>query len=256
MNKNKIIKRKSAGSLVKGISNIIRDIKPKPATTSGKKARRRMNIEDTPKTKIAKRRNLKRNPKTGRLSTEGNKEQQIVVQQPKSKQLKTVATERGTGKLGKTALAAEKRVKARDRRRAATQAGAGATVAGLASIPILTKDKKSATASESKSKSSSKSYKVKKGDTLSEIARDNGTTLKKLKAANPQIKDLNKIKLGQAIKIPMPKVKDRKSVYQGMSKSEMKKISMPKKKYGGKIYKRKEGGQVMSGNDLVSSLYN
>ena len=54
----------------------------------------------------------------------------------------------------------------------------------------------------------------------------------------------------------MPKVKDRKSVYQGMSKSEMKKISMPKKKYGGKIYKRKEGGQVMSGNDLVSSLYN
>ena len=247
---------KLASAAIKGISNIIRDIKPKPATTSGKKARRRMNIEDTPKTKIAKRRNLKRNPKTGRLSTEGNKEQQIVVQQPKSKQLKTVATERGTGKLGKTALAAEKRVKARERRRAATQAGAGVTVAGLASIPILTKDKKSATASESKSKSSSKSYKVKKGDTLSEIARDNGTTLKKLKAANPQIKDLNKIKLGQAIKIPMPKVKDRKSVYQGMSKSEMKKISMPKKKYGGKIYKRKEGGQVMSGNDLVSSLYN
>jgi LysM repeat protein len=248
MNKNKIIKRKSAGPLVRGLSNIIRDIKPKPATTSGKQARRRMKIEDTPKTKIAKRRNVKRDPKTGRLSTEGNKEQQIVVQQPKSKQqLKTVATERGTGKLGKTALAAEKRVKARERRRAATQAGAGATVAGLASIPVLTKDKKSATAS--------KSYKVKKGDTLSEIARDNGTTLKKLKEANPQIKDLNKIKLGQAIKIPMPKVKDRKSVYQGMSKSEMKKISMPKKKYGGKIYKRKEGGQVMSGSDLVSSLY-
>lgn len=248
MNKNKIIKRKSAGPLVRGLSNIIRDIKPKPATTSGKQARRRMKIEDTPKTKIAKRRNVKRDPKTGRLSTEGNKEQQIVVQQPKSKQqLKTVATERGTGKLGKTALAAEKRVKARERRRAATQAGAGATVAGLTSIPVLTKDKKSATAS--------KSYKVKKGDTLSEIARDNGTTLKKLKEANPQIKDLNKIKLGQAIKIPMPKVKDRKSVYQGMSKSEMKKISMPKKKYGGKIYKRKEGGQVMSGSDLVSSLY-
>jgi hypothetical protein len=53
----------------------------------------------------------------------------------------------------------------------------------------------------------------------------------------------------------MPKVKDRKSVYQGMSKSEMKKIEMPKKKYGGKLYKRKGGGQVMSGNDLVSSLY-
>ena len=247
---------KLASAAIKGISNIIGDIKPKPATTSGKKARRRLTEEDKPATKIAKRRNIKRDPKTGRLSTEGNKEQQIVVQTPKSKQLKTVATERGTGKLGKTAAAAEKRVTARDRRRAATQAGAGATVAGLASIPILTKDKKSATASESKSKSSSKSYKVKKGDTLSEIARDNGTTVKKLKAANPQIKDLNKIKPGQSIKIPMPKVKNRKSVYQGMSKSEMKKISMPKKKYGGKIYKRKEGGQVMSGNDLVSSLYN
>ena len=71
-----------------------------------------------------------------------------------------------------------------------------------------------------------------------------------------QIKDLNKIKPGQDIKIPTPKVKDRKSVYQGMSKSEMKKIAMPKKKYGGKVVKRKEGGQVMSGNDLVSSLYN
>lgn len=244
---------KLASVAVKGIRNIIRDLSPKAATTSGKQARRRMTIKDAPKTKIAKRRNVQRDPKTGRLSTEGNKEQQIVVQSPKSKQLKTVATERGTGKLGKTALAAEKSVKARERRRATTQAAA---VAGLASIPVLTKDKKSATASEPKSKSSSKPYKVKKGDTLSEIARDNGTTVKKLKEANPQIKDFNKIKLGQDIKIPMPKVKDRKSVYQGMSKSEMKKISMPKKKYGGKIYKRKEGGQVMSGNDLVSSLYN
>jgi len=265
MNKNKIIKRKSAGSLVKGISNIIRDISPKAATTSGKKARRRMNIEDMPKTKTAVKQNIRQRPK-GTIATEGkggtaqtSKTQQAIVRRtpkgrPGAGQRKTVTGK--DGKLSKTALAAEKRVKARDRRRAATQAGAGATVAGLASIPILTKDKKSATASESKSKSSSKSYKVKKGDTLSEIARDNGTTLKKLKAANPQIKDLNKIKPGQAIKIPLPKVKDRKSVYQGMSKSEMKKIAMPKKKYGGKIYKRKEGGQVMSGNDLVSSLYN
>jgi hypothetical protein len=79
-------------------------------------------------------------------------------------------------------------------------------------------------------------------------------------------------------------MKDRKSVYQDMSKSEMKKISKQKggnlksveaqknpglsklptnvrnrmgyAKSGGKVYKRKEGGQVMSGNDLVSSIYN
>ena len=257
MNKNKIIKRKSAGPLVRGISNIIRDISPKAATTSGKQARRRMTIEDKPTTKTAQRKNQQQSSTTGKITTEGSDAQRIVRRTPKGRpgagQVKTVTGQ--DGKLSKTAAAAEKRVKAREKRRALTQ-GAGAAVAGLASIPVLTKDKKSATASESKSKSSSKSYKVKKGDTLSEIARDNGTTVKKLKAANPQIKDLNKIKPGQDIKIPMPKVKDRKSVYQGMSKSEMKKISMPKKKYGGKIYKRKEGGQVMSGNDLVSSLYN
>ena len=259
MNKNKIIKRKSAGPLIKGISNIIRDISPKAATTSGKQARRRMTIEDKPTTKTAQRKNQQQSSTTGKITTEGSDAQRIVRRTPKGRpgagQVKTVTGQ--DGKLSKTAAANEKRVKARERRRAATQAGVGTTaVAGLASIPVLTKDKKSATASESKSKSSSKSYKVKKGDTLSEIARDNGTTVKKLKAANPQIKDLNKIKPGQDIKIPMPKVKDRKSVYQGMSKSEMKKISMPKKKYGGKIYKRKEGGQVMSGNGLVSSLYN
>ena len=68
------------------------------------------------------------------------------------------------------------------------------------------------------------------------------------------IKDLNKIKPGQKINIPA-KVPKRKSVYQGMSKSEMKKIDKSKKRYSGKIVKRKKGGQVMSGNDLVSSLY-
>ena len=283
MKKNKIVNRRSAGPIVKGITNIIRDLKSKPATKSGKKARRRLTEEDKPATKIAKRRNIKRDPKTGRLSTEGNKEQQIVVQQPKSKtngrkELKTVATERGTGRLGKTAAAAEKRVKARERRRVATKAGAGAAAAAVAATPFIGDDSK-----EAKAKSSSKSYTVKKGDTLSEIARDNGTTLKKLKAANPKIKDLNKIKPGQKIKIPMPKVKNRKSVYQGMTKSEMKKISkqgggnlkpvdtqknpglaklptnvrnsMGYAKSGGKVVSRKGGGMVGSGNDLVASMY-
>jgi len=237
---------KAVSAITKGLSNIIRDLKPKPSTKSGKKARRRMTDKDKPSTKIAKRRNVKRDPKTGRLSTEGNKEQQIVVQTPKSKQLKTVATERGTGRLGKTAAAAEKSVKARERRRAATQ---GTTAAALAVIPFISDDDKEVSA-----KSSSKSYTIKKGDTLSEIARDSGTTLKKLKEANPQIKDLNKIKPGQKINIPA-KVPKRKSVYQGMSKSEMKKIDKSKKRYGGKVVKRMGGGQVMSGNDLVSSLY-
>ena len=37
-----------------------------------------------------------------------------------------------------------------------------------------------------------KSHKVKSGDTLSQIAKKHGTTLKALLAANPQIKDANK----------------------------------------------------------------
>ncbi len=44
--------------------------------------------------------------------------------------------------------------------------------------------------------------KVKKGDTLGKIAKANGVTLAKLKAANPQITDANKIKIGQSINLP------------------------------------------------------
>ena len=73
-------------------------------------------------------------------------------------------------------------------------------------------------------------YSVKKGDTLSEIARDKGTTLKALLAANNiAAKDANKLRIGQKLTIP-GKVKDRKSVYQGMTKSQMAAMHMPKTK--------------------------
>jgi murein DD-endopeptidase MepM/ murein hydrolase activator NlpD len=45
-------------------------------------------------------------------------------------------------------------------------------------------------------------YKVKSGDTLTKIAKRNKLTLAQLLQANPQIKDPNKIKVGQAINIP------------------------------------------------------
>ena len=278
---------KLASAAVKGISSIIRDLKPKAATKSGKKARRRLTGEDKPATKTAVKQNIKQRPE-GTIATEGkggtaktSKTQQAIVRRtpkgrPGAGQRKTVTGK--DGKLSKTAAAAEKRVRARERRRVATKAGAGAAAAAVAATPFIGDDSK-----EAKAKSSSKSYTVKKGDTLSEIARDTGTTLKKLKAANPQIKDLNKIRLGQKIKIPTPKVKDRKSVYQGMTKSEMKKISkqgggnlksvdkqknpglaklptnvrnrMGYAKSGGKVVNRKGGGMVGSGNDLVASMY-
>lgn len=47
-------------------------------------------------------------------------------------------------------------------------------------------------------------YTIKKGDTLSKIATANGITVDELLAANPAIKDPNKISLGQQIVIPAP----------------------------------------------------
>jgi len=42
---------------------------------------------------------------------------------------------------------------------------------------------------------------VKKGDTLSQIAKDKNTTLTAIKKANPNITNVNKIKPGQVIKL-------------------------------------------------------
>jgi len=92
-----------------------------------------------------------------------------------------------------------------------------------------------------------KPYIIKKGDTLSEIARDNNTTLKAIQEANPQIKNLNKIRPGQQIKMPK-KVPDRKSVYQDMTKSEMAGITKDK------VVERKFGGQIGSPRGVGAAL--
>ena len=47
-------------------------------------------------------------------------------------------------------------------------------------------------------------YTIKKGDTLSKIAAAHGISVDELLAANPTIKDPNKIALGQQIVIPTP----------------------------------------------------
>lgn len=49
---------------------------------------------------------------------------------------------------------------------------------------------------------SSKTYVVKKGDSLSEIAKMHNTTVKKIMAINPAIKTADKIEIGQKIKLP------------------------------------------------------
>jgi len=47
-------------------------------------------------------------------------------------------------------------------------------------------------------------YTIKKGDTLSKIAASHGLTLEELMAANPAIKNPNKVAEGQQIVIPTP----------------------------------------------------
>ena len=80
--------------------------------------------------------------------------------------------------------------------------------------------------------SRNKGYTIKKGDTLSAIAKREGIRLAELKAANKDIKDLNKIRVGQKIKVPGgASIKGTgRSIYEGMSKSEMVKRAKKKKK--------------------------
>jgi len=67
-----------------------------------------------------------------------------------------------------------------------------------------------------------KSYKIKSGDTLSQIAKDIGMSLSALKQANPKIENVNKIKVGQTITIPsLANIKGSKDPYKGMTPKMM-----------------------------------
>lgn len=69
-------------------------------------------------------------------------------------------------------------------------------------------------------------YKIKSGDTLSQIAKSRGTTVKKLMEMNPSIKNANQIRAGANIKVP-PKTEvskmtgSKSSPYRGMSSKEI-----------------------------------
>jgi LysM repeat protein len=93
-------------------------------------------------------------------------------------------------------------------------------------------------------------YKIKSGDTLSQIAKSKGFTLNQLKSANPNITDMNKIKAGATLKLPYAASKvgskrrtgatvggsTKKSPFRGMTKTQMADLQ-PKKK--GTVKKRK-----------------
>jgi len=67
--------------------------------------------------------------------------------------------------------------------------------------------------------------KIKSGDTLSQIAKDKGMTLKALLAANPSIKNANQIRVGQNITIPPKAMIGKGEVsgnpYKGMTRTQM-----------------------------------
>ena len=91
-------------------------------------------------------------------------------------------------------------------------------------------------------------YTIKRGDTLSQIAKKKGVSLKSLMDANKGIKNANKINSGQKIKIPTSKA-SKGSVYSGLTKSEMaalsKKKPVVKKKMAGGMVKKKMAGGVV-----------
>jgi len=53
-------------------------------------------------------------------------------------------------------------------------------------------------------------YKIKSGDTVSQIAKRMGVRIQDIVAANPNIKDVNKIRVGQSLNIPAAKKGDNK----------------------------------------------
>ena len=127
-------------------------------------------------------------------------------------------------------------------KRSAVAAGA---VAGAAATSLGDGEKKSGSVQGAKGSS----YTIKKGDTLSAIARDSGVRLSELRDANPQIKDLNKIKPGQKLKVPGATIKGSgKSVYEGMTKAEMEKMAMKQKSRKGR------GGRDVSAKDEADTL--
>jgi len=82
-------------------------------------------------------------------------------------------------------------------------------------------------------------YKVKSGDTLSQIAKRMGTTIKALMAANPNIKDANKIRVGQTIKTPTKETKGSETVTMSRFGKDVK-----FKKVGDKYYRVKKDGSL------------
>ena len=148
----------------------------------------------------------------------------------------------------KTAIA--KRKEARKKRAKAT-ADLTARTSALSLIKKPKKEDKPVDTNKKETKvnnvapsTTSKTVTVKKGDTLSEIAKQTkNLTVDDLLKLNPNIKNPNQIKIGQKIKIDMPKEGKRKSVYEDFSKEEMAALDADAK------------GKLPEGSELKSTYF-
>ena len=226
--------------LMKQLQRIITDLKPKPNNKKFKSPDR-MVVAERRLSNMVEKGQIKTTPGYGReVATIG------ASVKPRKNRLSKKTQKPVYGRMQKSMNPdkfknIENKVKKSDIRKAATKIIAGTGSAAVIAALLLGKDE-----------DKSSSVTIKKGDTLSQIAKANGTTLKALKESNPNIKDLNKISIGQKINLS-PKVKNRKSVYQGMSKSDMASISKNKspevvaRKYGGQIGRPRGVGAALRG---------
>jgi LysM repeat protein len=96
-------------------------------------------------------------------------------------------------------------------------------------------------------KAALKKHKVKSGDTISEIAKANNTTVAMIKRLNPDIRNVDKIRIGQTIVVDEGTAR---TPYKGMTAKEMKTGNVQRRpksrplKKGGSIYRRAGGKTV------------
>jgi LysM repeat protein len=93
---------------------------------------------------------------------------------------------------------------------------------------------------------------IKSGDTLSQIAKKEGMTLKALLAANPSIKNANQIRVGQNIIIPPKSMIGKGNVtsnpYKGMTRGERNALAEDTRENRERLAKQKETGKPIPRN--------
>lgn len=97
---------------------------------------------------------------------------------------------------------------------------------------------------------------IESGDTLSQIAKKNGMTLKALLGANPSIKNANQIKVGQTITMP-PKAMQAGSAsenpYKGMTRTQMNMLDQDTKANRKRLAAGKKRNRNSASNKLAES---